>query len=195
VDKEYLRKYEEKNNYRVVYNKKNLMFTRAVNQGIKIADGGYILLLNPDVLWNKNLKSEPIIKMLTVIESDKRVGIVGIVEKEFNSEEITFCGGCIINRITGRHTGAGEVFVKWREEVYSYDMLENKDKHEGNGRSLWAHGAIFMIKRELINQIGFLPYNKTCVHCFSEIIYCQIATYNRWKVMIVKDSYAYHGCI
>jgi len=190
-NKEYLRKYEKRNKYKVVYNVDNLMFTRAVNQGMRMATGGYVLLLSPDVSWDNNLRPDPIIRMFSAMESNKHVGVVGIVQKVLNSGKTIFSEGRIINKLTGRQVTPSEVFVKWRDELYCIDMLERNDRYEYE-RTLWVWGSIFMIKRELINQIGFLPYNQTCVHGFSEIIYCQIAAYRKWKMMVVKNSYAYH---
>ena len=42
-------KFEEIPLIRIISNKKNVGFAKAVNQGIKIAKGEYILILNPDV--------------------------------------------------------------------------------------------------------------------------------------------------
>ena len=195
-DRSYLKKYEKRKNYQVVYNKKNFMFTLAVNQGISIANGGYVLLLNPDVSWEQKLKGDPINKMIEVIEFDEKIGIVGLLQKQLKSNKASSYEGFIHNRISRKPISTKDVFVRWRK-LYKSTHPNNEEvslKHNQNKPTMWVRGSIFIIKRDLINDIGFLPYNKTCKHYFSEIIYCQIARYNGWKVLAVGQSYAYHDC-
>ena len=60
-------------NLQTIFNEKNLGFARAVNQGIKIAKGKYILLLNSDVFTQK----ESIEKMVDFAEKTPNCGVVG----------------------------------------------------------------------------------------------------------------------
>ena len=195
-DKSYLKKYERKNNYKIVYNNENLMFTRAVNQGMKIANGGYVLLLNPDVSWDKNLKDKPVTDMINVLDEDKKNGIVGLLQKYPDSNKISFYEGHFFNVITKKLIAPKNVFIKWRAYISTMDFLnkgkEVVGKHKKTKKTLWVMGSVFLIKRDLINRIGFLPYNRTCTHVLSDIIYCQIAIKNGWYVLTVGDSYAYH---
>ena len=57
----------------IIKNKKNLGFAKAANQGIKIANGKNILLMNPDVKLNKNT----IPKTLDFLEKNPDVNIAG----------------------------------------------------------------------------------------------------------------------
>ena len=45
---EYLQGYEKSGNIKVIYNKENVGYPKANNQGAKIASGDYICLLNND---------------------------------------------------------------------------------------------------------------------------------------------------
>jgi GT2 family glycosyltransferase len=56
-----------------VLNKKNLGFAKAVNQGIKIAKGKYILLLNPDT----QVKKDSLEKLIDFAEEHPEAGAIG----------------------------------------------------------------------------------------------------------------------
>lgn len=72
--KEYLQTVEkERGNVRVLYNKENLGFVKANNQGILLARGEYICLLNNDTVLTKDW----LLKLKRVLERDPRVGLVG----------------------------------------------------------------------------------------------------------------------
>jgi len=54
-------------------NSQNLGFARAVNQGIKLAGGEYVLLLNSDVFIEENVVS----KLIAYEENHKKIGVIG----------------------------------------------------------------------------------------------------------------------
>jgi len=60
-------------NLKIIQNKKNAGFAKANNQGIKLARGKYILVLNPDLILMKNTLS----KIFDFMEKSKEVNIVG----------------------------------------------------------------------------------------------------------------------
>lgn len=61
-----------KSRLKIIVNKKNVGFSKANNQGIKIAKGRYILLLNSDT----KVKEETISKLLEFAQSKKNAGAV-----------------------------------------------------------------------------------------------------------------------
>lgn len=58
---------------KIILNKKNVGFSKAVNQGIKISKSEYILLLNPDTYLIDN----SIINTCKLIFDDKKIGVIG----------------------------------------------------------------------------------------------------------------------
>ena len=58
---------------KIIQNKKNLGFAKAVNQGIKISKSNYLLLLNPDTYLIDN----SIIETFKKILKDKTIGVIG----------------------------------------------------------------------------------------------------------------------
>jgi len=57
----------------LIRNQENLGFGKAINLGVKIASGEYLLLLNPDA----ELKEEALAKLLEKIKSDEKIAMVG----------------------------------------------------------------------------------------------------------------------
>lgn len=60
-------------NLKLIENKDNLGYAKAVNQGIKIVSGKYIFVLNPDTKFTKGVIEE----MMQFVETTPNVGIVG----------------------------------------------------------------------------------------------------------------------
>ncbi|MEM4214991.1 MAG: glycosyltransferase family 2 protein [Candidatus Pacearchaeota archaeon] len=56
-----------------IQNKKNVGFAKANNQGIKLARGKYILILNPDVI----LKKDTLLKSVNFMKKNKQARIMG----------------------------------------------------------------------------------------------------------------------
>jgi GT2 family glycosyltransferase len=62
-------------NVRVIKNNINIGFARAVNQGVRLARGKYILLLNPDAFL---VSEEPIDEMIRFLETHPKVAAAGM---------------------------------------------------------------------------------------------------------------------
>ncbi len=60
--------------------KKNLGYSKAVNEGIKKSSGKYLLILNPDIIAEK----DAVDKMLAYIKSQNKAGVIGPRLLNFN---------------------------------------------------------------------------------------------------------------
>lgn len=58
---------------KIIINKKNLGFAKAVNQGIDKSKNNLIILLNPDT----KIINNSILKTISLIEEDKNIGVIG----------------------------------------------------------------------------------------------------------------------
>lgn len=81
----------------IVFNKSNLGFAKAVNQGIKIAKSKYILLINPDCY----LENKSILKTLKLLISNKSIGAIGGKIKKPNINQYQNTANDKINFFTG----------------------------------------------------------------------------------------------
>ncbi|MFA5749633.1 MAG: glycosyltransferase family 2 protein [Candidatus Shapirobacteria bacterium] len=71
---------------KIIKNKQNFGFAKAVNQGIKLSKSSFILLLNPDTY----LEDNSIIKTFNLIKNDTKIGAIGgkifyINNKKYNT--------------------------------------------------------------------------------------------------------------
>lgn len=81
---EYLQELEkQKDNLKVIYNKENLGYSKGNNQGLKVAQGEYLALLNNDIILSPNWY-EPLFKKL----EEKSTGLIStsVIENFFTRE-------------------------------------------------------------------------------------------------------------
>lgn len=70
---EYLKELQEDKEYiKIIANQKNLGFAKAVNQGVKLSQGEYILLLNSDAFIDQS----KIARLVKILKSDFSIGAV-----------------------------------------------------------------------------------------------------------------------
>jgi len=131
-----------------IENQENVGFARAVNQGINIATGEYILLLNSDVL----IEPGAITELLDFLEEDPAAGVVG--------PKMVYPDG--------RAQVSSGYFPNWLREfirlstlykIIPYSTFAKETRLNGNlfvrgGEVDWLSGGCLLIKRTLINQIG-----------------------------------------
>jgi O-antigen biosynthesis protein len=124
---------------KLIKNSVNAGFSKANNQGIQFAlQNGvkYVLLLNNDVeITNKIWLKE----FTTVIESDKKIGIVGC-KLVFPDGTLQHAGGLVKLRVPYNR---GE----FEKDTGQYDHVELVD---------YVTGAALMIKAEVIHKIGLI---------------------------------------
>src|SRR5215510_12309204 len=59
--------------FRLIRNRQNIGYSRAVNQGVRLAVGDLLLILNPDI----EVRGDAIGEMVRFLEATPRAGIVG----------------------------------------------------------------------------------------------------------------------
>ena len=126
----------------------------------------YILLLNDDLIFNETgwLK-----KLVKIGEKLSNVGIVG----------------CKLKYPDGRVCEGGS----YSEKFYTLVNIKNKNKKEGYIKAVI--GAVFLIKREVIQKIGgfdeiYLPFFK------EETDFCERALINGYKTYYVNNTNITH---
>lgn len=87
---------------RIICNKQNMGFSHAANQGVKIARGEYILLLNFDILMNKNFLKE----MVKAINLKSNIGSVS--GRLLKNKKLFDSTGIIMNNLFANDRGENE---------------------------------------------------------------------------------------
>ncbi|MHB8171344.1 MAG: glycosyltransferase family 2 protein [Thermincolia bacterium] len=121
-------------NITVIYNQKNLGFPAGVNQGIKKAQGDYLLLLNNDTIvtpnWLKNL--------LNCLTSCPFIGLVG---PRSNFAAVTGLDGLVLNN---------------PEEIEVFARQFNQPDPDKWFPVEWLPGFCLLIKKQALDTIGLL---------------------------------------
>jgi hypothetical protein len=141
-------------NLTLIKNKTNLGFTKAVNQGIKKAQGQYILLLNPDTIPNQ----QAIQKLLSFSKKHPKSGLVG---------------GKMIHFKTGKTNGTCVAQPTFLTGLFEFTNLKKIFKNNPHSRNFYyknlkinkplevvgLSGGFLLFKKELVKQVGFLDEN------------------------------------
>lgn len=124
-----------------IRSKKNLGFSGGNNQGIKLSRGKYILLLNNDTYITDNSVSF----LTDRIKSDPLIGGVSPkIRFATPPQKIQYAGYTPLSPITLRNSPIG--FMEEERGQYNTPKL-----------TPYLHGAAMMIKREVIEKVGFMP--------------------------------------
>lgn len=154
--REYLKLFEKHNSpARVMFNKRNMKFSKTVNQGIRNTNREYILLINNDT---EVVDKTSIDKLVKLADSDKRIATVTPVSVRSNGT--VYCSGAY---------GGG---------------CHRQDKPGKVRHAEWNNFAFVCIKRSVLDEIGYLVegisnikgrrYN--CGHYHSDEEWCRRAS-------------------
>lgn len=169
---------------RVIINSENLGFVKANNKAMKSARGRYILLLNSDT----KIKSPSLTRVLQWMDNHPHAGIAT----------------CELRNADGTTQGSGGSFptifriFAW---MFFWDDLPIlgkliKSYHPKGGQSKvaqkvdWITGAFFMIRKEVISQIGYL--NEDFFMYVEDMEYCYQASKAGWEVWYLPDTSIIH---
>ena len=125
---------------RLLVNKENVGFSRASNQGAKVAEGTYLLILNPDVI----LPEDSLKNALTYARAHPEMGALGC---RFIDGSGKFLPECKRN-LPGIRTATAKLFGL--DRGYYATQLEEKDTREVEILT----GAFMFLKRELFQELG-----------------------------------------
>jgi GT2 family glycosyltransferase len=170
---------KKEKNVKLFPNKENKGFSKAVNQGMKIAEGEYILLLNPDTV----IKKDAIQKLLNFAENTVDCGAVG--PKLLNSD------GSIQPSVFKLPTLYYAILEYW---------LGQKDKYSKYtppaGRTTAVEAlvmACFLISPKAFKKVGFL--DEKFFMYFEDLDYCKRIRDASFKVYYLPHAEVihYHG--
>ena len=176
---------------KIIANKENRGFAAANNQGIKIAQGRYILLLNSDTKLLENAFYE----MVSWMDSNPRVGIATC--QLINPDgSVQATGGYFptLDRLFLWATFLDDLPVV-TEIVGSFHphtpSFWTRSKFYIKERELdWVTGAFFLIRKEVAKDVGIL--DEDFFMYVEELEYCLRAKKKGWKVFFVPKSRVIH---
>lgn len=186
--KSFSKKYK---NFDLIENKKNEGFAVANNLGIKKSRGRYVLLLNSDTLLIEN----SFYKIRSFMESHPKCGIstVRLLNKD-KSEQATGGSFPTILRIFLWATFLDDLpFIDRLVSSYhphTSNFYTNNNYYGNAHKQDWVTGAVFMIRKEVIEQVnGFDPDFYMYVE---ELEFCYRAKKQGWEIWYTPDTEIIH---
>jgi GT2 family glycosyltransferase len=124
-----------------IRSEENLGFSGGNNLGIRKAKGKYIFLLNNDTFVDEDTFHY----LIERLESSKKIGAASPkIKFAFPPRNIQFAGYLPLSTIT------------LRNDLIGFGEKDNS-QHEIPGRTPYCHGAAMMIKKEVIETVGYMP--------------------------------------
>lgn len=154
---------------RVILNSDNRGFPRAVNQGLHVANGEQILLLNNDTVVTTGWLR----RMLTALHSSSDIGLVGPCSNYVGSSQ----------QIPVTYQSTASV------DGFAWDWGQS---HSGQIRSVdRLVGFCLLFKREVLDVIGVLD-ERFGIGCFEDDDYCYRALKAGYRCVVAVDSFVHH---
>ena len=132
---------------KIIVNNDNLGFAKANNQGIKIAEGKYILLLNSDTI----VKDRALEKMVSFLEKRKEFAILG--PKLLNADGTPQPS---LGKFPTLPVAAAMLFL---EHFLPASLLRVRWSPKNEREGDWVMGAALLLRREVYEKIGGLDEN------------------------------------
>jgi len=157
---------------RLIRSPKNLGYAGGNALGLKYAKGDYIVILNPDTIVDKNWLQE----LVSIANRDNKIGIVGACILLYDQPSRINALGNVLHF-------TGLVFCNAFCEPY--DKYREKDQYLA-----LPSGAAFLIKREVIEEVGFM--DKFFFMEFSDTDFVVRALSKGWDSLVTPKAKAYH---
>jgi GT2 family glycosyltransferase/2-polyprenyl-3-methyl-5-hydroxy-6-metoxy-1,4-benzoquinol methylase/glycosyltransferase involved in cell wall biosynthesis/Flp pilus assembly protein TadD len=161
---------EAQKDIRAVFNEENLGFPAGCNQGMEIAKGDYVVLLNNDVIVSDNWLED----LIECAESSSQIGIVGPMS----------------NRISGYQLETN-VSYKKVSQVHDFAAKYRRKNRKRLSESPRVAGFCMLIKRDLLDKIGGLDVAFGIGNCEDDD-YCLRARLAGYNVVIAGDVFIHH---
>lgn len=172
------------NHVQIIQNNENVGFAKAVNQGLQLSQGDYILLLNSDVLIDK----EALEGMIEYAETQSKIGIIGPMmafpNKSFQPSSGYF--PTVLREIfrfskLGKSISGGTLLYKnkFNKSIFSKPILVD-----------WVSGGCMLIKKQVLEKIGL--FDDRYFFSIEDIDYCYRAKELKFSVAYLPTVSVVH---
>lgn len=168
---QYLQNWQNGNNKKIILNKENKGFAAGNNQGINIATGDYIVLLNNDTVVTENWIS----KFITHFEEDEKLGLLAPMTNYTSAKYQT------LNINYANNLNLLDEYFK------NYLKTATRKRIYANYFPLFC----VMVTREVINIVGLLD-EEYGIALFEDNDYCKKLETSGYRLACATDLYIHH---
>jgi hypothetical protein len=168
-------------NVTLIRNEANEGFARPNNQGLKVADGRYFMLLNSD----------------TIVRPDSLRTLVAFMD---NHPDVGACGPRLVNPDGTLQRSCRSFPSLWRHFCDMSGLENLLPGIFGNFETRFAHdrdaevdqpmGAALLVRSEVVQQVGYLDERFKIY--YNEVDWCRRITKAGWKISFVHDAEIIH---
>lgn len=174
-------------NVRIYANKKNLGFSKAVNQGIRLSRGKNIFILNPDIIIKKNC----IQVLLSKIKKNNAIGAIGpkIIKKN-GVAEFPYIKFPSLMQIILFHTAIKRITLK--SNLLRGKFLEiNKNINDNPQEVELIPGGCLFLKKSVVKKVGYM--DTRFFLWFEDTDYCLRMKKNKYKLFYEPNAVVIHA--
>lgn len=162
-------------------NEKNKGYTPTVNVGLRQCKGDYIVTLNSDTIVTKGWLNG----LVRCLNSDNKLGIVGPLSNAASWQSVPYVrdenGSFFINSVPDGFTIDGFAELVSQVSARIYPELP------------FVNGFCFMLKREVLDTVGFMDEETFPVGYGEENDFCIRAIDAGYKFAIADDVFVFHA--
>ena len=167
--------------FTLIEHEKNRGYTFSVNTGLRASKAPYVITLNSDTIVTNGW----LIGLMRCINSAPEVGIVGPLSNAASWQNVPFLydsqGGFAVNELRTGLTVEDMAMFVMEASAKTYPRMP------------FVNGFCFMIKREVIDSIGYMDEENFPVGYGEENDYCIRAIDAGFELAIADDVYVYHA--
>ncbi|WP_223596650.1 glycosyltransferase [Neobacillus bataviensis] len=175
----FLENFAARENVILINNQTAKGYTFAANQGLQRSTSSYVVLLNSDT----EVTPHWLERMISCAEMDKKIGIVGPLSNTASWQSIPKLSENLDwaeNRLPEGMNIAEMGNIVFEQSLKFYPKVP------------FINGFCFLIKRSVIEDIGFLDEENFGPGYGEEDDYCIRAKTNGWELAVADDVYVYH---
>lgn len=171
--------------YKIIKNKRNEGYTKALNQGLIKARGEYLVILNPDTI----LQKYSITKLIKSFKRNDKIGIVGpkVINSDGSFQKSCRRGLAEPKAVFSYFLGLSELFPN--NKLFTGYQLNHLDENEEN-EVYGVSGSCMVIKKDVINDIG--QFDEKYFAYQEDSDFCLTAINAGWKVLYVPSAKVFH---
>ncbi len=172
-------------NLRIIENRFNLGFARAVNQGITASESELLLILNPDTVIHSGFFD----KMISFLDENENYSIVAPRHLSENGETVSSCRRFPSHlSLLSYMTGLSAVFPKSRIinswKMGDFDHLSSMDVEQ-------PMGACMLTRRADVDEIGLMDENFRMF--FNDVDWCARFLKEKKKIFYLAEAVITHS--